>query len=356
VVRRLLTLLAFAGLAGCAGVEPAVLHMDPGPARAQPVFFPPAPDVPRYFYAGQLIGERNYRDGTGGSRSTAASALRWIAGIDEAAQAPLELQRPHGGTVDARGRVLVSDASRQAVVAFGPDGLETWEDAGEGRRFAMPVGIAASPEGRIWVADADLGLVIELDGAGKPRRAIGAGKLVRPTGLAYDAISRSLFVVDTYAHDVKVFTSDGTLVRTIGQRGEEPGEFNFPTHAAVFGGELYVSDTMNARVQVLATADGAHRRTIGERGLYIGNLVRPKGVAVDSEGNTYVVESYYDHLLVYDPQGRFLMGIGGVGRGVGNFYLPSGVWTDARNRVFVGDMFNGRVVVLQYIEGGAREQ
>lgn len=50
------------------------------------------------------------------------------------------------------------------------------------------------------------------------------------------------------------------------------------------------------------------------------------------------------------------MGIGGVGRGVGNFYLPAGVWTDARNRVYVGDMFNGRVVVFQYIEGGAREQ
>jgi DNA-binding beta-propeller fold protein YncE len=355
VVKRALALIALACAAGCAGLEPAVLHMEPGGARAQPVFFPPAPDVPRYFYAGQLIGERNYVEAAASSRSGAMSALKWIAGLDGDSRSPLELQRPHGGTVDARGRVLVSDASRQAVVAFGPAGLETWEDAGEGRHFAMPVGIATSPEGRTWVADADLALVIELAADGKPRGAIGAGKLMRPTGLAYDARSRSLFVVDTYAHDVKVFSPDGTLMRTFGRRGEEPGEFNFPTHAAIHGDELYVSDTMNARVQVLSTADGAHRRTIGERGLYVGNLVRPKGVAVDAEGNVYVVESYYDHLLVYDSQGRFLMGIGGVGRGIGNFYLPSGVWTDARNRVFVGDMFNGRVVVLQSIEGGGRE-
>jgi DNA-binding beta-propeller fold protein YncE len=173
--------------------------------------------------------------------------------------------------------------------------------------------------------------------------------------VAYDPRTRSLLVVDTYAHDVKVFTPDGRLARTFGRRGEAPGEFNYPTHAVVHGDELIVSDTMNARVQVLGIDDGAWHRTIGERGLYVGNMVRPKGVAVDSEGNTYVVESYYDHLLVYDPAGRFLMGLGSVGRGVGNFYLPSGVWTDVRNRVYVGDMFNGRVVVLQYIEGGARE-
>lgn len=341
-------------LAACAGVEPRELRMQPTPG-AQAVFFPSAPDVPRYFYAGELIGERNYA-ADGAARSKAASALKWIAGIDEESQAALELQRPQGGTVDASGRVLVTDASRQAVLAFGARGLETWEDAGGGRHFAMPVGIAAAPDGRTWVADADLALVVELDPDGRPLRSLGSGQLLRPTGLAYEPRSRRLFVVDTYAHDVKVFTADGVLVRTLGHRGEAPGEFNFPTHAAVHSGELFVSDTMNARVQVLGTDDGAWRRTIGERGLYIGNLVRPKGVAIDSEGNTYVVESYYDHLLVFDAAGRFLMGIGGVGRGVGNFYLPAGVWTDARNRVYVGDMFNGRVVVFQYIEGGAREQ
>ena len=31
----------------------------------------------------------------------------------------------------------------------------------------------------------------------------------------------------------------------------------------------------------------------------------------------------------------------------------SGVWVDERNRVFVADMFNGRVVVLQFLGGDA---
>jgi DNA-binding beta-propeller fold protein YncE len=73
---------------------------------------------------------------------------------------------------------------------------------------------------------------------------------------------------------------------------------------------------------------------------------------VDSDGNIYVVESYYDHLLVFNRAGTFLMAIGGLGRETGKFYLPAGTWVDGRNRVFVADMFNGRVVIFQYLETG----
>jgi hypothetical protein len=46
-----------------------------------------------------------------------------------------------------------------------------------------------------------------------------------------------------------------------------------------------------------------------------------------------------------------LLTIGGTGKDVGKFFLPAGVWVDARNRVFVADMFNGRVVVFQFLGG-----
>ena len=80
--------------------------------------------------------------------------------------------------------------------------------------------------------------------------------------------------------------------------------------------------------------------------------MRPKGVAVDGEGNVYVIESYYDSLLVFSARGDFLMPIGGTGTATGRFYLPAGVWVDNRNRVHVADMFNGRVVLFQFLGGG----
>ena len=134
----------------------------------------------------------------------------------------------------------------------------------------------------------------------------------------------------------------------IGRPGRGPGEFNAPTHLALMGEKLYVSDTLNARVQVLAL-DGQPQRMIGARGLYVGNLTRPKGVVVDHDDNVYVVESYYDHLLVFDANGNFLMPIGGTGAGIGQFFLPAGVWSDERGRVFVADMYNGRVIIFQYL-------
>jgi DNA-binding beta-propeller fold protein YncE len=91
---------------------------------------------------------------------------------------------------------------------------------------------------------------------------------------------------------------------------------------------------------------------IGQRGLYVGNLVRPKGVTVDSDGNIYVVESYYDHLLIYDEDGKFLVPIGGTGSEAGQFFLPAGMWSDKNDRIFVADMFNSRVVIFRYVGTG----
>ena len=158
-------------------------------------------------------------------------------------------------------------------------------------------------------------------------------------------------MADAGSHDIAVFDAAGRLVRRLGRRGDAEGEFNFPTHLWFRAGELYVADTMNGRIQVFARDALRPRLVLGARGLFVGQLVRPKGVATDDEGNVYVVESLYDTLLVFDRDGRLLMSIGGTGKDAGKFFLPAGVWVDGRNRVFVADMFNGRVVVFQFLGG-----
>ena len=225
-----------------------------------------------------------------------------------------------------------------------------WERAQGLANFVAPSGLALAP-GRLFVADAELGAVFVLDTRGEPQAAIGRGLLQRPTGLARDAKRGLLFVADTAAHDIKVFTDAGALVRVIGGRGQGDGEFNYPTYLAYANDELYVTDTLNSRIQVFSADGAVANRKFGERGLFIGNLVRPKGIGVDGEGNVYVVESYFDSLLVFSPSGEFLMPIGGTGTATGRFYLPAGVWVDSRNRVHVADMFNGRVVLFQFLGG-----
>lgn len=346
----------FALLAGCASQGGrAILHYGVEDApEGKRIVWPSSPEVPRYLYAGQLIGEMNFRRESEEARKTGNRIFRWIVGLDSPEADRNVLQRPTAGVTDREGRVYVTDVSRRAVYVFDEPGgrLLVWERALGLANFAAPSGITLGPAGQVWVADAELGIVVKLDKDGESVGSFGRGVLKRPTGLVRDPLQKLAYVADTYAHDVKVFDDDGRLVQVIGRRGERPGEFNYPTHVAFARGELFVTDTMNNRVQVFASDGEVLQRQFGQSGLYVGNLVRPKGVAVDNEGHVYVVESYHDHLLVFGSRGEFLLPIGGTGHATGRFYLPAGVWTDARNRVFVADMFNGRVVVFQFLGGG----
>ena len=359
-MKRLLAILLLMFLAGCASTGPAVLRMNLSPAaETRSIVFPPVADaeVPRYVYLGELVGEQNFVAPEGKKDNFFVGLLKVLAGWLENPDRVV-LQRPQSGVVDETGRILVTDVSRGAVYVFDErqGQLDVWEFAEGFRHFVSPSGIALGPDGRIFVADADLQRVVMLDRNGKGVGMIGKDQLLRPTGLAWDANAGLLYVADTQAHQIKVFDLTGRLVRRIGRRGGGPGEFNFPTWLALAKGGLVVADTMNARIQIIPLEESGTPLIVGHRGTQLGDFVRPKGVAVDSENNLYAVESYHDHLLVFDERGRFLLPIGGTGKEIGRFYLPGGVWVDARNRVFVADTFNGRVVVFQFLGGGRESE
>lgn len=353
--RRLLR-IALLGLAllvtGCAE-NPKVFSIT-NVTQGEPMVWPAPPEQPRYRYVGELTGEENFTQVEAeNADNVAVKALKWLVGlVGGNNREQIMLQRPQTGMVDADGRVYVTDISRQAVYVFDKVGgkLEVWDMARESSLFKAPIGIAQGAKGEILVADAELHGVFRLDGKGNPVGEFGQGILKRPTGLARDPQRGKIYVADTYAHDIKVFGDDGALLEVIGRRGEADGEFNFPTHLSFAAGQLYVTDTMNSRIQVFNT-EGKMVSKFGKRGLYVGNLVRPKGVAVDSKSNIYVIESFYDNLLVFDSAGRTLLALGGTGKEVGKFYLPSGVWTDNLDQIYIADMFNGRILVLQFLGG-----
>ena len=337
-------------VSGCA-TAPTEMHYFPeGREPESALVWPGPPDAARLSYAGELIGEENFRNVDGAEDGAAVKVLRWIAGITGANDREKQLIRPQSGTVDARGRILVTDAGREAIVVFDEveATLSVWDEAEPGRGFLSPVGIVVDGTGGYLVADADIGYLVRLDGNGSPSGDIGRGVLQRPTGLCRDPVTREIFVADSGAHDIKVFDEQGELLRTLGRRGVAAGEFNGPTHVNFSDGRLYVTDTLNARVQVLSP-DGEPLGAIGQRGLFVGNLVRPKGVVTDRDGHIYVIESYHDHVLVFSATGELLLPIGGTGKDPGRFFLPAGAWTDDGSRLFVADMFNGRVVVFDYL-------
>ena len=70
-----------------------------------------------------------------------------------------------------------------------------------------------------------------------------------PTSVAVDD-NQSIYICDFHNHCVKVFSNTGDYLRTIGRRGQGPGDMYAPNYISFSpGGDLLVCDFGNRRIQ-----------------------------------------------------------------------------------------------------------
>jgi len=202
--------------------------------------------------------------------------------------------------------------------------------------------------------DSQLGIVFVFRTDGSIEGTFGAGKFVRPVGIAIDNENRFVYVVDAVGNRVDVFDADSyRFLRVVGKPKTTdvlaPEVFDRPTNVAVDSeGNLYVTDTFSARVQVF-DADGNFLRMWGKPGTAPGTFMRPKGIAVDRDDHVYVVDSEFNNVQVFDSEGRLLMFFGDRGLTPGTFTLAAGIGIDPQNRVIVTEQWTGRVQIFRYV-------
>jgi DNA-binding beta-propeller fold protein YncE len=145
-----------------------------------------------------------------------------------------------------------------------------------------------------------------------------------PRGLAI-APNGNVYVTDLNQR-VTVISPAGRVVRRWGRPGSRPGQFDFvsgdpndPTDlhswlAVGPGGEVYVADSGNNRIQVF-TPHGRFLRQFGSTGEGKGQLLSVFSVAVDSAGNVYATDGSQARVGVitkFSPAGKVVWQIGGV--------------------------------------------
>jgi DNA-binding beta-propeller fold protein YncE len=140
----------------------------------------------------------------------------------------------------------------------------------------------------------------------------------------------------------------------IGSQGTAPGNFEMPRDIALApDGTLYVADTGNHRIQHLSAngevlhiwgsfADSA----TGEAPP--GTFYEPWGIAVDSQGNVYVTDTWNHRVQKFTPQGEFITQWGYFGQAESEqaFWGPRDIIVDGQGRVFITDTGNKRIVVF----------
>jgi DNA-binding beta-propeller fold protein YncE len=337
-----LALVAGATLSSPASAQKATAQQQLLKTPVQLVW-PLPPDDPRV----KFVGTYATSEDVGAVRKT--KALTWKEtllgkGTVAGERPPIRsFLKPFGVALDGFGRIIVTDPARATVVVMDPAGRmftaigETQQQA----RFRVPMGIAVDAANNIYVGDNGLKQILVFGPDLAFRFAI-RDDLEAPSGLAIDAARNRLYVADTRKHGLFVYdAATGKRVGQLLKRGEGNGEFNFPTGVAVGpDGNVYVTDTMNARVEVFTPAL-KFVRAFGGLGDNPGQFRRPKGLAVDAD---------YAVVQMFSSDGKTLMFVGGPGRRPGQMILPAGIAIDrATRRIYVCEQENKRVQVFERV-------
>jgi DNA-binding beta-propeller fold protein YncE len=179
-------------------------------------------------------------------------------------------------------RSTVHGATASQLFEFGPDGAFMREIGKDLYGFAFAHTVRVDKDDNIWATDEGTNMIIKFNPAGRvtmvlgrreeavepapPRAAdapmprAGWGSFNRPTDVAWDPAG-NIFIADGYNNSrvVKV-DKNGRWVKTWGEKGKEPGQFNtLHSIANDAKGNVYVADRSNRRTQVF-DSDGTFLR------------------------------------------------------------------------------------------------
>lgn len=281
---------------------------------------------------------------------------------------------PTGVAVDSSDNVYVVDSNGSFVQVFDPSGnlLRKWGGWGTGDgEFWSPQSVALDSSGNVYVADYYNNRVQKFDnngtfitkwggdGPGYNGSGTGDGQFQRPVGIAVDS-SNNVYVADYINNRVQKFDSNGEYITKFGGTGPGPngrgsgdGQFYYPMGIAVdSGGNVYVVDSNNNRVQKFdsngkyltkwgGTGPGWNGRGSGD-----GEFSSPRGIAVDSGGKVFVSDTGNNRVQVFDSNGMFMDKFGSYGTGDGEFQFISGIAVDSGGNAYVVDLRGNKVQIF----------
>ena len=132
-------------------------------------------------------------------------------------------------------------------------------------------------------------------------------------------------------------------ISKFGSYGNGNGQFNEPRSVAVdSNGNIYVVDRLNHRIQKFDSS-GNFITKWGSFGSGNTQFKYPRGIAVDSSNNIYVADSDNHKIKKFDSSGNYITSWGGYGSGNGKISYPQDVVIDSNGNVYVSDYDNSRI-------------
>jgi DNA-binding beta-propeller fold protein YncE len=323
--------------------------------------------TPRYSDEGHTLRVDVTATGSGGSgteHTTASSVVpekefspTYSLSIGSAGTEKGELKSPTYATIQSGSeeRLFVSDTGNNRVEGFTTSG--EWKQTIGSLKEPTGITTNASLAGgsHMWVANAGEQYVDLYEGG-----ILKSGAKTNTTSLGgMTAVgtetTNDQYVASPKGNDIEemLMNDEGNEYHnsSFGKAGSGNGEYKEPwaiTWAPTLKW-LLVADTGNNRVQALSSESYANQ--FGKAGTGAGEFKEPKGIAVDSKGNAWVVDTGNDRIEEFTYSSKTLkwefdVEFGKKGTGHEEFEDPIGIAIDSSNNIYVVDSGNNRVVKL----------
>ncbi len=288
-------------------------------------------------------------------------------------------------------RSTVRGATAAQLLEFGPDGTFIRELGKDVYGLAFAHDVDVDRDGNIWTTDEGTNMVLKFSPAGKVLLVLGRreeaaeepppppprgqrpvpqwGGFNRPTQVTWD-LEGNIFVADGYNNSrVVKIAPDGRWIKTWGEFGKEPGQFNIVhTIASDAKGNIYVGDRSNNRIQVF-DHDGNPLRIITIAVPYdktpnvlLGAMPReganplsvngaPWAICItppNAQGTQYLysADAVPGRMYKLTLDGKVLGTFGDAGKKVGEFGWIHEIACPSENELYVGEILNWRVQKL----------
>jgi predicted membrane-bound mannosyltransferase/sugar lactone lactonase YvrE len=226
--------------------------------------------------------------------------------------------------------------------------------SGSGQIFDAPWGIEVGPSGDVYVADTWNDRVLQYTPDGELLNVAGVGDLASPgdgmwgpRSIAIDNQGR-VFVADTGNKRILIFDEQLNYLGEFGGGGAGAGRLDEPVGLAIDGeGLVYVADTWNMRVQVFEEISENWFIAVLEwpiHGWYGNSLDNKPYLAFSPSGHICASDPEGFLVLCFTTDGAYVAGWGGLGSSEARFGLPSGMAFDSEGAVWVVDSGNSRLM------------
>ncbi|HEU5451581.1 MAG TPA: peptidyl-alpha-hydroxyglycine alpha-amidating lyase family protein, partial [Terriglobales bacterium] len=282
-------------------------------------------------------------------------------------------------------------AAAAQLLEFGPDGKFLREIGHHLYAWSFAHTVKVDAHDNIWVTDKGSDMVVEFNPQGRVTMVFGRkqeasdegteplkhpkpplppvdGMFRQVTDIAWDSAGNS-YVSDGYINSrVAKYDKNGNWVKSWGEPGDQPGQFNTPHSIAVDAQDhVYVADRGNRRIQVFDT-DGKFLReikidapvpadarpAIGNRPTQTTGTMAPGApwaICITPGPNQvlYASDAFPGRIYKMTLDGKLLGVLGESGKQPGQFGWVHEIACPSENVLYVGELLNWRVqkLVLQ---------